>query len=446
MDKSNYYGRRVLVNWVDQQQQADPAIKVLPTIAVHAQTIRCYRCNTETPKRLAALPNGEYYCPHCINLGRVSTLDKFYHVLEPNQFTVKKPVLSWHGQLSPLQERAAKQVASRMKDHQRQLLWAVTGAGKTEMMFKGLAACLARRERIAIASPRVDVCLELYPRLQAAFANTDMAILHAHQELPYHYAQLTICTTHQLLRFYHAFDNLIIDEVDAFPFTASPALFFASRQAVKKNGGILYLTATPSTGMIKQVRRQQLAVTYLPLRYHGALLPIIHRYLAPRWRHQVKKGTLPASLLRRMRLAVANKHRFLLFVSHVDDLAPVAAACRRSLTGLKFTTVHASDPHRLSKVQGMRDHLYTFLITTSILERGVTFPEIDVLVLGADDEIFSTAALVQIAGRAGRSVKRPTGHVGFWVSAHRKNVQQAVRQINSMNRKGRDCQSEVSHL
>lgn len=73
--------------------------------------------------------------------------------------------------------------------------------------------------------------------------------------MPYRYAQLTVCTTHQLLRFYHAFDNLIIDEVDAFPFAANDALLFASRQAVKEDGGCLYLTATPGRVLLRRVKR-----------------------------------------------------------------------------------------------------------------------------------------------------------------------------------------------
>ena len=104
------------------------------------------------------MPRGEFYCPHCINLGRVSTLNKFYHVPEPNQFTVTEPVLTWKGKLSPLQQQASEKISQGMADHVQQLLWAVTGAGKTEMMFAGIAAAIKRGERIGIASPRVDVC------------------------------------------------------------------------------------------------------------------------------------------------------------------------------------------------------------------------------------------------------------------------------------------------
>ena len=110
---------------------------------------------------------------------------------------------------------------------------------------------------------------------------------------------------------------------------------------------------------------------------------------------------------------------------------------QKILTDKKFTTVHAADPKRLEKVQHMREGKYEFLITTSILERGVTFPEIDVFVLGADDQVFSSSALVQIAGRAGRSASRPTGKVMFWIQSYSRQVREAQRQIAYMNRKGR---------
>ena len=65
-----------------------------------------------------------------------------------------------------------------MKHHERRLLWAVTGAGKTEMIFSTIEQAIQNRERICIASPRVDVCLELFPRLQAAFKSVEMVLLH----------------------------------------------------------------------------------------------------------------------------------------------------------------------------------------------------------------------------------------------------------------------------
>ena len=433
MDLENYYGRRVLVSRHEVKQSG---IQELPTIRIDAGNIRCYRCNHVTAKSLGALPQGEFYCPHCINLGRVSTLNKFYHVPEPNQFTIIEPVLTWKGELSPLQQQASEKISQGMAAHVQQLLWAVTGAGKTEMMFAGIAAAIKRGERIGVASPRVDVCLELFPRLKAAFANCDIALLHGRQELPYHYAQLTICTTHQLLRFYHAFDNLIIDEVDAFPYAANASLLYATKQAIKENGGCLYLTATPGDALLREIKSKRLVVNYLPLRYHGHLLPQIKVRLAFGWRRRLERQKLPPQVIQQLQETLREGHRFLLFVPHIADLALVEAALRHSFTTFRFATVHASNPERLEKVQKMRDGDYDFLVTTSILERGVTFPEIDVYVLGADDPVFSSSALVQIAGRAGRAQSRPTGRVVFWINCNCRQVNQAISQVKYLNRKG----------
>lgn len=443
MDLENYYGRRVLVSRHEVKQSG---IQELPTIRIDAGNIRCYRCNHVTAKSLGALPQGEFYCPHCINLGRVSTLNKFYHVPEPNQFTVTEPVLTWKGKLSPLQQQTSEKISRGMADHVQQLLWAVTGAGKTEMMFAGIAAAIERGERIGIASPRVDVCLELFPRLKAAFANCDIALLHGRQELPYHYAQLTICTTHQLLRFYHAFDNLIIDEVDAFPYAANASLLYATKQAIKENGGCLYLTATPGDALLREIKSKRLVVNYLPLRYHGHLLPQIKVRLAFGWRRRLERQQLPPQVIQQLQETLKEGHHFLLFVPHIADLALVEAALRHSFTTFRFATVHASDLERLEKVQKMRDGDYDFLVTTSILERGVTFPEIDVYVLGADDPVFSSSALVQIAGRAGRSQSRPTGRVIFWINCNCRQVNQAVSQVKYLNRKGQRLIDGVSFV
>lgn len=421
MDLDNYYGRRVLV---PRHELIQSGIQELPTIRIDTANIRCYRCNYVTEKSLGALPRGEFYCPHCINLGRVSTLNKFYHVPEPNQFTVTEPVLTWKGKLSPLQQQASEKISQGMADHVQQLLWAVTGAGKTEMMFAGIAAAIKRGERIGIASPRVDVCLELFPRLKAAFANCDIALLHGRQELPYHYAQLTICTTHQLLRFYHAFDNLIIDEVDAFPYAANASLLYATKQAIKENGGCLYLTATPGDALLREIKSKRLVVNYLPLRYHGHLLPQIKVRLAFEWRRRLERQQLPPQVIQQLQETLREGHRFLLFIPHIADLALVEAALRHSFATFRFATVHASDPERLEKVQKMRD--------------GYGF--------GADDPVFSSSALVQIAGRAGRAQSRPTGRVVFWINCNCRQVNQAISQVKYLNRKGQRLIDGVSFV
>lgn len=49
------------------------------------------------------------------------------------------------------------------------LIWAVTGAGKTEMLYPILVETLKAGGRVAICTPRVDVCNELFLRYRYVF-------------------------------------------------------------------------------------------------------------------------------------------------------------------------------------------------------------------------------------------------------------------------------------
>ncbi|MDQ7861633.1 helicase-related protein [Peribacillus frigoritolerans] len=77
----------------------------------------------------------------------------------------------------------------------------------------------------------------------------------------------------------------------------------------------------------------------------------------------------------------------------------------------ELSIVHSRHPDRKEKVMALRNGLVPGLLTTTILERGVTIERLEVAVIGAEHEVFSDSALVQIAGRVGRSFANPSGTV-----------------------------------
>ncbi len=274
-----------------------------------------------------------------------------------------------------------------------------------------------------------------------------MVLLHGKSDQPYKYCQLTICTTHQLLRFKEAFDILVIDEVDVFPFSGSQMLHFAVKQAVKKNSATLYLTATPDSCLLKSIAKNKISVSYLPLRFHGHLLPEIKIVKQKDLGNNISREKLPQKFIHDISQLVSQNKKCLVFVPHIKDLALVKNALQKNQINAKFETVFSADPKRLDKVSKMRNGELDFLITTTILERGVTFYGINVIVLKADDEIFSTSPLVQIAGRVGRSAAQPSGKLDFYVENRTKTLKNAQWQIRHMNQKGRRIlKSEMSSL
>lgn len=434
MQLSDLFGRQIKeLDVVPTTLLKHSACHRFPAFEQRGRNVICVRCGSLINRRETQLAIDQFYCANCLQLGRLTSVDNLITVTEPNQFNYTGSC-KWQGELTHDQQNCANQVITTIDKRSARLLWAVTGAGKTEMLFPGLEFALKQQLRVAVVSPRIDVILELAPRLRAAFPDVSSCLLYGKTTEKYCYTQLVIATVHQLLRFYHAFDVLIIDEVDVFPLAGNKQLHYAIQRAKKTTSSVIYLTATPDATLKQQVKATKLAVSYLPKRFHGFPLANITSIKVGNWRPQLAQKKLPRQLLSAMEQRIVKQQPFLLFVPHVADLELVSAALQ-SRFKLPIMTVHAGDPERVDKVQQMRKGETLFLVTTTILERGVTFPLIDVLVLGADDAVFSTAALVQIAGRVGRNAKRPTGDVLFYLHKRTNIIKQAQREIQMMNTK-----------
>lgn len=340
--------------------------------------------------------------------------------------------LVWDGTLSPGQKAASDKVVEAIAANDELLVWAVCGAGKTEVLFAGIERALKDGKRVCIATPRTDVVLELTPRLKKVFPGIKVASLYGGSEDRHLNAPLTLSTTHQLLRFYKAFDTVILDEVDAFPYTVEEALQHAVRKARKDESAMIYLTATPNRTWQRECRAGKRAYVTIPARYHRHPLPVPRPVWCGNWQKLLGKNKLPANVLKWLNERIAAQKQVLLFVPKIAVLEKILPILRRLHPDIE--AVHAEDPDRKEKVHRMRDKKLLMLVTTTILERGVTFPNIDVAVLGAEDRIFTESALVQIAGRAGRSARYPKGDVVFFHYGRTEAMNKARKQILAMNK------------
>ena len=109
----------------------------------------------------------------------------------------------------------------------------------------------------------------------------------------------------------------------------------------------------------------------------------------------------------------------------------------RAFPNARFSSVSSQEEQRQERIQQMRDGKLDFLITTTILERGVTFYGIDVAVIEAHEEIFTREVLVQIAGRVGRSADHPGGEVVYFYEGISRAMKQAKKEIESLNEEAR---------
>jgi len=84
-------------------------------------------------------------------------------------------------------------------------------------------------------------------------------------------------------------------------------------------------------------------------------------------------------------------------------------------------------------IENFRRHKYSYLVTTAVLERGVTLKNLQVIIFHSDHEIYNSASLIQISGRVGRLCDAPDGDVYFIASKKTKGMLDAINKIQEAN-------------
>ncbi|WP_066175616.1 DEAD/DEAH box helicase [Bacillus marinisedimentorum] len=402
----------------------------------------CNRCGNKHPDLFASFKCARCmevctYCRHCIMSGRVSECTPLLSWTGPPlTYQMQKNPLIWDGELSSGQQTASDHVVEAVRNHSSLLVWAVCGAGKTEVLFKGIGQALKTGLKVCLAAPRTDVVLELAPRLKEVFPDTEIITLYGGSEDRTRQGRLVITTTHQLLRYDRSFDVIIIDEVDAFPYSLDSSLQYAADQAAKEEAARIYLTATPSKQLKRKVKKNQLPAVRIPARYHGQPLPLPEFKWCGQWKKHISKGKLPVRVEKWVNTRLEENIPAFLFVPDLETLQQTVNILKNFSHDIEG--VHAADLNRKEKVEKFRRSEISLLVTTTILERGVTVAGLDAAVLGSEAAIFTESALVQIAGRVGRSAAQPRGNVTFFHFGATEAMQLAYNHINKMNKEARD--------
>ncbi|HEL9645821.1 DEAD/DEAH box helicase [Streptococcus suis] len=420
----HYYGR-LFTKYQLTATEREKAVKISSITNKNA----CFRCGTSFEED-NKLPNGAYYCRACLLLGRVRSDEELYHF--PQEAFPPQTSLKWQGKLTAWQQLISDGLCQNVQEGQATLVHAVTGAGKTEMIYELVASVIDRGGAVCLASPRIDVCIELYKRLQNDFS-CPISLLHGQSE-SYFRTPLVIATTHQLLKFYQAFDLVLIDEVDAFPYVDNPMLYRAVDQSVKPDGVQVFLTATSTDELDRKVKNGQLDRLRLPKRFHGNPLIVPQKVWFDKFQKQLKKGKLVPKLHTAIQVQRQTGYPLLLFAPEIKTGQELVSVLEKYFPDQTIGFVSSQTENRLEVVQGFRDRDIDILVSTTILERGVTFPCVDVFVVEANHYLYTSSSLIQIAGRVGRSMDRPTGQLLFFHGGTNRAIEKAIAEIKLMNK------------
>lgn len=374
--------------------------------------MECPRCHNKNVRQLYPL-DGQYYCRKCIQFQRVMIDEK--RTTSLHHYPAHHVDFQLDFELSAAQQKISHQLILHYQNHINSLVLAVCGSGKTEIVYELIQYVLSLGKRVCFCVPRKELVIELYDRLKHAFYKETIGILYGgcqkHQD-----AQMIVCTMHQLYRFENhiGFDLMIADEVDAFPFYQNQVLNEIFQRCCL--GNYVKMSATFT---LDDVQDEQLLI--MNRRYHNYDLPLPKMILCPT---VFQKYVL-------LHIVQHSSNHFLVFVPTVhmvDEL--VTFLQQKHITSLGVSSSHQDNQAHILHLK--KGHIQV-LVTTTLLERGITIEDIQVIVYQCQHSLFDQRTLIQIAGRVGRKPDYPTGHVYFLTNERTKGISQCIKTIQKLN-------------
>lgn len=373
----------------------------------------CPRCGNSDPKYIGSF-NGKPYCRKCISFkGRE---------VEYKKPTPKEAPLNLHYSLSQEQAKLSESIVSNYKNGIDTLVYAVCGAGKTEISYALISYAIYNGLTVGFALPRRDVVIELFWRLKEAFPKNKIVAVYG-QHTNNLVGDVIILTTHQLYRYKDYFDVLIMDEIDAFPFKDNEVLIAMYKRSVR--GNVLLMSATPSDVVLNEFKKEGHAILELRTRFHKKEIPVPKNLIIPRFASFFY-------VLYKLKKYKNERKPVFIFAPSIEECETLYSKLSKVVKGGDF--VHSKREKREEIIGNFKNNKYSYLVTTSVLERGVTFKNLQVIVVNADEEgIYNSATLIQIAGRVGRKMDAPCGDVIFLSEVETPSIRRAIDEIKFCN-------------
>ena len=373
----------------------------------------CPRCLNEDKEYFYEGNNG-YYCRKCIKFKRQLISEE---TSVPEVF-VKDDSYEYELEYSLTEnQKKVSDELCKLIVNDDVLIHCVCGAGKTEIVLQSISEALERKQKVAFAISRRQVVLEIYQRLNHIFKNAKVVpICQGYtDDLE---GDLIVCTTHQLYRFPKTFDLLILDEPDAFPYKGDEVLKGIALNSVK--GHMIYSTATLDKYLIDRINNNTIKYLTLNKRPHNYPLPypkVITSY--------------------KLRL----HYELIKFIKEHDQLIIVFVPTKK--LAIKLSKLYANvfscnyiNSDSIDKdivIDKFRKFEYKVLFATTVLERGITIPNVLVVIMYAEHIVFDEASLIQMLGRVGRSFNAPTGDCLILNNRKNKVTLDALNEINRAN-------------
>jgi len=316
--------------------------------------------------------------------------------------------------LTLYQSQASQEILDYLLNKEDVLLDAVCGAGKTEIVLETIKTYLNIGLIIGFACPRKVLLCDLFIRISQYFKSDKFGLVYGDKSYQPQ-AQLVFLTTHQLYKYKKTFDLLIIDEIDAFPYCDN---FKLENDAALSSKQFLYISATvPSKYYQTKIKHVKLYH-----RHHLKVLPIPEII-------NVHQGRMYYELLK---LLKTSKDPYLVFCQSKKQTLSI----HRLLKLFRIKSINVDSTNMsVDKLDLFKEGKIKVMVSTTVLERGITLKGLNVIVMNAENRLYTKSVLVQIAGRVGRDYQVTTGLIIYLCNRVTNDIKDSIDEIKMINHK-----------
>ena len=375
--------------------------------------MECKRCGNKDPTYFYKGHRG-YYCRKCIKFKRVlldEDVEDVQYDISPDSFEY-----GFSYNLTSSQNEVSKKVRETIC-FEDVLLLCVCGAGKTELSVESVSYFLERGLKVCYAISRKEVVIELAQRFSTIFPKAKVTAVYGnhHDEI---FGDLIICTTHQLYRYHNCFDLLVLDEVDAFPLKGNRTLIDIALRSCR--GHIIFSTATVDSDLkeVLSKRKYQTISLYTRPSNKPLVVPVVY------------KSIKLLCFFRLYKIMHNMTNQAIIFVQSKKQCSVLYTIFSKIYSS---TYVYSDLNARNENINAFKNKKYKFIFSTTVLERGITIKDVNVIIVDFIKNKFDESSYVQMLGRVGRGIDNPFGEAYVLTSYKNKNVEDAINYINKAN-------------
>ena len=183
------------------------------------------------------------------------------------------------------------------------------------------------------------------------------------------------------------------------------------------------MSATPSNELINEMNKSGGLLTLFS-RFHGFEIPVPRIKYGFYWLNIIL-------IILKTKSYLKNDKVVFIFCPTIHDAEVVWKIMKIFIKNGGL--IHSKIKNGSKIIEEFKKGNLKYLVTTSILERGITIKKLQVLIFCADHEIFSKDALIQISGRVGRKSEEPFGDVIYYITKENAAIFDSIKDIEEKN-------------